>query len=165
MINKGYITIPLVIAVGFLIFPFVIYYGNDVMIVTSDSMLPALKPQDLIIVQRASVDEIQVGDIIAFDSHMQGIGIIAHRAVEIYDDDHGETGIDTKGDNVEERDSWVVYDDSLIGKVIDIIPTIGIFLIEPIRYTLAAVIIITSISLIKEITSETKKTSSKKPEN
>jgi len=153
--NKSYVTIPLVVAVGFLIFPFVVFYGNDIMVVRSDSMLPTLKPQDLIIVQRASIDEIEEDDIIAFNSHLQGIGIIAHRAVEVFDDD-GEIGIYTKGDHVEDRDSWTIQDADLIGKVINVLPTIGIFLIEPVRYSLVAVIIITAISLLKEISSESK---------
>ena len=159
-LNKNLIIIPLVVAVGFLIFPFVVYYGNDIMVVTSDSMVPALMPHDLIIVQRTGIDDIKEDDIIAFDSHMQGIGIIAHRAIAVGDDD-GKLGIDTKGDNVEEPDPWTVHDEDLRGKVIDIIPTVGIFLIDPVRYTLVAVIIITAISLLKDVISETKKTSSK----
>ena len=158
--NKTYIVIPLAVAVGFLIFPFVVYYGNDIMVVTSDSMVPALMPHDLIIVQSTDIDEIKEGDIITFDSHMQGIGIIAHRAIEIADDG-GQTGIDTKGDNVEDADPWTVHEEDLRGKVIDIKPTVGIFLIEPVRYSLVAVIIITAISLLKEVTSESKKTSNK----
>ena len=153
--NKAIIIIPLFVAVSFLIFPFVAYYGNTIMFIKSDSMVPALKPHDLIIVQRISIDEIEVGDIAVFDSHLEHIGIIAHRAVEKFDD-HGEIAIDTKGDHVDDRDPWMVHDEDLIGKVIDIIPIMGIFLIEPIRYTLVAVIIITSISLIKEISSESK---------
>ena len=65
--KKIYFGIPLGVAVGFLIFPFVAYYGSDIMVVTSDSMVPALMPHDLIIVQRTSIDNIEVGDIIAFD--------------------------------------------------------------------------------------------------
>ncbi len=158
--NKGFIVIPLAVAVGFLIFPFVVYYGNDIMVVTSDSMVPALMPHDLIIVEPIGIDEIQVDDIITFDSHMQGIGIIAHRAIAIEDDD-GQTGIDTKGDHNENPDPWTVHEEDLRGKVVDIIPTMGIFLIDPVRYTLVAVIIITAISLLKDVTSEAKKTSSK----
>ena len=162
--NKAYIVIPLVVAVGFLIFPFVAYYGNDIMVIKSDSMVPALMPHDLIIVQRTGIDEINKGDIIAFDSHMQGIEIIAHRAIAVGDDD-GKIGIDTKGDNLEEPDPWTVYEEDLIGKVIDIIPTVGIFFIDPVRYSLVAVIIITAISLLRDVTSEAKKTSSTKSEN
>jgi len=158
--NKLFIVIPLVVAIGFLIFPFVVYYGNDIMVITSDSMVPALMPHDLIIVEPVGIDEIKEGDIIAFDSHMQGIGIIAHRAIAVGDDD-GQTGIDTKGDNVEEPDPWTVHEEDLVGKVIDIIPTMGIFLIDPVRYTLVAVIIITALSLLKDVTSETKKATKK----
>jgi len=153
--NKSYVIILLVVAVGFLIFPFVAFYGNDIMVVTSNSMVPALNPQDLIIVKRISIDKVKAGDIIAFDSHIQGIGIIAHRAIQVFDDD-GEIGIYTKGDHVEDRDSWIIRDTDLIGKVINVLPTIGIFLIEPVRYSLVAVIIITAISLLKEISSESK---------
>jgi len=159
--NSGYIVIPLVLAVGFLIFPFVMYYGSHIMVVTSDSMLPALKPHDLIIVERTSADQIETGDIIAFDSHMQGIGIIAHRAIKVVDD-HGEIGIDTQGDNTDGPDPWTVHDEDLIGVIIEVIPSIGIFLIEPIRYTLVAVIVITAIAYLKDYTSEVKKASHKK---
>ena len=47
--NKNLLVIPLVAAVAFLIFPFVVYYGNQIMVITSTSMEPALKPNDLIV--------------------------------------------------------------------------------------------------------------------
>lgn len=159
--NKGLIVIPLVVAVGFLIFPFVAYYGNDIMVIKSDSMVPALMPHDLIIVQSTDIDDIKEGDIITFDSHMAGIGIIAHRTIAIADDD-GKLGIDTKGDNVEQPDPWTVHEEDLIGKVVDVIPSMGIFLIDPVRYSLVAVIVITAISLLREITTEAKNTPIKK---
>jgi len=153
--NKILITISLAAAVILLIFPFIIYYGNDIMIVTSDSMIPTLKPNDLLIVQRDKIDEIIVGDIIVFNSHIEDIGIVAHRAIEKFDD-NGKIGINTQGDNVDETDSWVVHDEDLIGKVTGNISFIGILLVEPVRYTLIIVIIITAISLLKEIASEIK---------
>lgn len=148
--NIAYIIAPLVVAVAFLIFPFVLYSGNMIMVVTSDSMLPALKPYDMIVVEKESIDEIKVGDMIAFDSHIEGIGIVAHRAVEVFDD-HGEIGISTKGDNVDEPDGWVVHDEDFIGKVVSSTPSMGIFLIEPVRYGIVAVIVITAVSLLREI--------------
>lgn len=147
--NKFYIVIPLAIAVGFLIFPFVIYHGNQIMVVTSDSMFPTLRPHDLIVVEQVSIDKVQEGDIIAFDSHVEGIGIIAHRVFEI-SEANGELGIDTKGDHLDEPDLWTVYEDDLVGRVTDVVPSMGIVLIDPIRYSLVAVIVITSISLLKE---------------
>lgn len=153
--NKILITISLVIAVILLIFPFVLFYGNDILIVTSDSMIPALKPNDLLIVQKTEIDKIAVGDIIVFNSHVEEIGIVAHRAIEKFNDGE-KIAINTQGDNVKEPDTWTVHDEDLIGKVTGHISFIGILLIEPIRYILVAVIIIIAISLFKEITSETK---------
>ena len=155
--NKAIIIVPLVVSVGILIFPFVAYFGNNIMIVTSDSMFPALKPNDLIIVKPSKIEEVKEGDIIAFDSHMRGIGIIAHRAIAV-DDTDGIIGFDTKGDNNGDVDPWIVHDEDLIGIVIEVMPTFGILLIDPVRYSLVAVIIITAVSLLREVTTEAKKT-------
>ena len=158
--NKAYAIIPLAVAAGVLIFPFVAFYGSNIMVIKSDSMVPALMPHDLIIVQSTDIDDIKEGDIIAFDSHMQGIGIIAHRALEV-NEIEDEILITTKGDNIETADPWSVYDEDLIGKVTEIIPTMGIFFVDPVRYSLAGVIIITSVSLLWEAMSESKKTQKK----
>jgi len=152
--NKTLITIGLVISAALLILPFILYYGNEMMVVTSDSMIPILKPNDLLIVQRTEIDKIIVGDIIVFDSHVEGIGIVAHRVIEKFDDNE-RIAFNTQGDNVDEVDTWVVHDEDFIGKVVEHISFVGILLVEPVRYTLVAVIIITAISLLKEI-SETK---------
>ena len=120
--NKNLLIIPLVAAVIILIFPFVAYSGDQIMIVTTTSMLPVLYPNDLIIVEPANVADVQEGDIIAFQTHMD-IGIVAHRAIAIYDN-HGTLAIDTKGDNNESEDPWYVTDDDLIGIVDKVIPKI-----------------------------------------
>jgi len=153
--NKTLITVCLVIAVVLLIFPFIIYYGHDLMVATSDSMIPTLNPNDLLIVQRTEINKITAGDIIVFDSHVEGIGIVAHRAIEKFDE-NGRIAINTQGDNIDEADTWVVHDEDLIGKVVGNISFIGILLIEPVRYTLVIVIIITAVSLFKEISAESK---------
>ena len=98
---------------------------------------------------------VTVGDIIVFNSHVEEIGIVAHRAIEKFDD-NGKIAINTQGDNVGEADTWVVHEEDLIGKVEGNISYIGILLVEPIRYTLVIIIIVTAISLLREITSETK---------
>lgn len=150
-----FIIIGLVVSVTLLILPFTLYYGNEIMVVTSDSMIPILKPNDLLIVQRMDINKITVGDIIVFDSHVEDIGIVAHRAIEKFDD-NGRIGINTRGDNVDEPDTWIVHDEDFIGKVVEHISFIGILLVEPVRYTLVIVIIITAVSLLKEVVFETK---------
>lgn len=153
--NKSIIVIPLAIASFFLVSPFIIFLGNDIMVITSDSMFPALKQNDLIIVKPSSIDEINHSDIIAFDSHQHGIGFIAHRTIDIFDDD-GQIAIHTKGDNNPFLDPWVVHDEDLIGKVTDIIPSYGILLDSSVRFTLVTVIIISVISLLIVILREQK---------
>jgi len=160
MVNKAYIIAPLVVSVTFLIFPFVVYYGSMILVVTSDSMLPALKPYDLIVVERTTTDQINVGDIVVFDTHIEEYGIVAHRAVGVFDD-HGRIGIDTQGDNVDSPDPWVVHDEDLIGRVTHVVPSMGILLIDPVRYAIVAVVIITAISLVTDIYKEQKMQSGK----
>ena len=147
--KKILIAIPLGVAVILLIFPFAIYSGSQIMTVTSDSMFPTLKPNDIIIVKPVGIDEINKGDIIAFDSHTEGIGIIAHRAVEIFETG-GEIGIDTKGDHLDESDLWTVLDDDLVGIVTEINPDTAILFAEPVRYFLVAVIVVTGVLLAQE---------------
>ena len=152
--NKNLLIIPLVVAVLVLIFPFVAFFGDDIMVTTTISMLPVLNPNDMIVVESASIDELKEGDIIAFDSH-QEIGIIAHRVIEVFEKD-GEIVVDTKGDNNEKPDPWYVTDDDLIGKVKNIIPMFGIVLVGPVRFALVAVIIISAISMMKDHLTENK---------
>ena len=151
-LDKNLLIIPLVVAVLVLIFPFVAFSGDTIMIITTTTMLPVLNPNDMIVVESASIDELKEGDIIAFDSH-QKMGIIAHRVIEVFEKD-GETIVDTKGDNNEKPDPWYVTDDDLIGKVKSIIPVFGIVLVGPVRFVLVAVIIISAISMMKDIITE-----------
>ncbi len=153
-LDKNLLIIPLFAAVIVLIFPFVAFFGDDIMVTTTTSMLPVLKPNDMIIVESVNIDELKEGDIIAFDSHME-MGIVAHRVIEVFEKD-GEIVVDTKGDNNEKPDPWYVTDDDLIGKVKNIIPMFGIVLIGPVRFALVAVIIITAISMMKDIITENK---------
>ena len=153
-LDKNLLIIPLFVAVIVLIFPFVVFFGDSIMVTTTTSMLPVLNPNDMIVVESTSIDEIKEGDIIAFDSHME-MGIVAHRVIEISEKD-GEIVADTKGDNNEEPDPWYVTDDDLIGKVKNIIPMFGIVLVGPVRFALVAVIIISAISMMKDYLTENK---------
>ena len=55
--NKNLIIIPLLAAVLVLIFPFVIFSGNHIMVTTTTSMLPVLHPNDMIIVEPSSIEQ------------------------------------------------------------------------------------------------------------
>ena len=152
---KNLLIVPLVISVLVLIFPFVVFAGDNIMVITTTSMLPVLKPNNMIVVQMQNIEQISKGDIIAFDSHME-FGIVAHRVIEKYEKD-GQIIVDTKGDNNEEADPWYVTDEDLIGKIKSIIPGLGIVLVGPVRYALVAVIVISAISMMKDYFTENKK--------
>jgi len=152
--NKNLLIIPLVFIVFVLIFPFILFSSDKIMVTTTTSMIPVIKPNDMIIVQQTSIDSINEGDIIAFDSH-QEFGIVAHRVIEKWEKDD-TIALDTKGDNNENADPWYVTDDDLIGKVIQIIPGFGIVLVGPVRFALVAVIIILAISMMKDYILENK---------
>jgi len=147
--NKIVFIAPLVASAILLVIPYAIYSGNYIMYVSSDSMYPTLKPNDLLVVKKTSIDEVKVGDIIAFDSHAEGIGVIAHRAVDIFEKE-GKIGIDTKGDHLDEPDLWTVLDDDLVGIVTEINPDTAILLAEPVRYFLVAIIVVTGVLLARE---------------
>ena len=147
--KKPLLAIPLGVAVILLIFPFAVYFGSQIITVTSDSMVPTLKPNDIIIVEPVGIDTIKVGDIIAFDSHTEGVGIIAHRAVEIFEEG-GKIGIDTIGDHLDEPDLWTVHDEDLIGMVSEVNPDTAILFAEPVRYFLVAIIVVTGVLLARE---------------
>ena len=146
--NKIVIIISLAVTISLMFFPFLLFYGNEIMVITSTSMIPVLNPNDLITVKKIDIDQIQKNDIIVFYSHKE-MGNIAHRVVEI-DQEEGKTVIVTKGDNVITKDPWLVSDEDLIGKVNEIIPYLGILLVVSVRYTLVAIIIIIAIFLLKE---------------
>ena len=102
-------------AVGlFPIFPSVILTG---------SMEKAIMPGDVILVRKVDAESIRVGDIILFDG---GDKLpIAHRVIEITEDETGRQFI-TKGDNNISKDSEPCHESQLRGKVVSVVPKIGV---------------------------------------
>ncbi len=93
--------------------------GVRLFVVSSGSMTPTLNIGDLVI---SSKGDVGVGDIIVFIAHKQ---VIVHRVIEFEYRD-GKTLYVTKGDALEHRDPWLVSRSNVIGKVVYIIPMIGI---------------------------------------
>ena len=147
--KRYYLVAPIGVAAILLVLPYAIFSQDFTMTVSTDSMVPTLKPGDFLVVKRVGINEIKEGDIIAFDTHQEGVGVIAHRAIEV-SGSGGTLGIDTQGDHLDHPDLWVVLDEDLIGIVTDVNPDIAILLAEPIRYLLAAIIAISGVILVKE---------------
>jgi len=141
--------VPIGVAAILLVLPYAIFSQDFTMTVSTDSMVPTLKPNDFLVVKRVGINEIKEGDIIAFDTHEEGVGVIAHRAIEV-SESGGGLGIDTQGDHLDHPDLWVIYDEELIGMVTDVNPDIAILLAEPVRYLLAVIIAISGVLLVRE---------------
>jgi signal peptidase len=129
-----------------------IYFGlgialttkTPVVAVVGESMHPALKHGDLVVVQGEPSSNIQVGDVIVFDSP-QGFRTI-HRVTQIQTL-NGTIQFRTKGDAVDQEDRDWTSERSVHGRVVYQIPYFGYFILNPVM-PITIVIIIAVIILI-----------------
>lgn len=93
-------------------------------IILSGSMIPVANIGDAILIQKTSAEDIKVGDMIAFYQGKDLKSTVSHRVIEIYKE-NGNISFQTKGDNVEKKDPFIVESKHLIGKAVFRIPYIG----------------------------------------
>ena len=98
-------------------------FGIYMFHIVSESMQPTFYKDDLAIVKRCNLEELQKGDIITFKQEDR---IISHRISEITYK-KGEKQFITKGDHNEVEDLEPVNLQNIYGKVVFIIPKIGKF--------------------------------------
>jgi len=146
-LKKIFLIIPIIVAVILLAIPYIIYSNNFVMYQNSDSMYPTILPGDLLIVQKSEINDVAVDDIIAFETHVEGVEVLIRRVIEAGPGPDGIFGVDTKGDDEEFHDPWTVYSDSYIGKLVDVNPSMGFLLSDYFRYPII-VILATSVALL-----------------
>lgn len=99
----------------------------DAYVIVSPSMVPTIKVQDGIIVQRIEAADLKKGDIISFlssDMRYQGM-VITHRIVGIEKSQSGDYLFRTKGDNNSVEDGALVKAPDIYGRVIFKIPFLG----------------------------------------
>jgi len=145
-----------VIAIYFLtIVSFQVVFGTQTpfMVVVSNSMYPTLKINDIIIVKNVPIDDIKIGDIIVFKSPLNPQTPIVHRVINVIEDIGGTKIFITKGDNNPTPDPWTVSGDLILGKVVYVIPQIGVVpkilnTYPTLKFALAALII--AIILVSE---------------
>lgn len=116
------------------------------MVVVSNSMNPTLKINDIIVVKKVPISDIKIGDIIVFKSPLDPDIPIVHRVVDIIEGPGGSKMIITKGDNNPAPDPWTISEDQILGKVIYVIPKIGVIpktlnTYPSLKYALAILII------------------------
>jgi signal peptidase len=90
--------------------------------IVSGSMSPEIGVGDVVIVKRETAGAVEVGDVIQF---RDGDVNIAHRVVEIGEDEAGRKVFWTKGDANKNRDTDPVLPEQVIGKVVYTIPRVG----------------------------------------
>lgn len=91
------------------------------MVIATGSMLPVIRPGDMVIVKDVEENELQVGDIAAYQS--SGYQIV-HRIQSIYETG-GSTYYIFKGDNNSDADGSAVSGSQIAGKVIQVVPYAG----------------------------------------
>ena len=95
-------------------------FGFQPVVVSGPSMNPTLEVGDMVVIQEASPDEVEVGDIIRF---RQGGFQVIHRVVAI-EDGGSQPIFMTRGDNNNTNDAPVLAA-NLEGKVVLVVPNAG----------------------------------------
>jgi len=109
---------------GYGIFMVAMGTSTPLVVVTSDSMVPALERGYLLVLQHQSPEDIDVGDVIVYNAEWHSTAPVVHRVILIEYVD-GEYRYYTQGDNNDSQDpDYRTYDD-IVGVVVFDIPWIG----------------------------------------
>jgi signal peptidase I len=141
----------IIIGIGVLVVWLGIWFAfgaNPFYVVSSGSMEPVLKVNDVLIVRDGgSWEDLTMGDIIVFNRPEGGDRVIVHRIVDIDADGGGERMVRTRGDanpaSIPGTD-YPIRQDDYIGKVIYVIPGIGVItkvISPPVNYIIIAIIL------------------------
>lgn len=100
---------------------------TPIVIISSNSMHPALNAGDVVFVKGSGISSLEIGDIIVYNCPSKEYlcvtenQLIAHRIVEI----NKTHGIKTKGDANERQDRWLVRFSWIKGKIFFKLPFVG----------------------------------------
>ena len=97
------------------------FYIYKAYLITTNSMEPELKKDDVVVIKKAKADNLKQGDIITFKQNGE---TITHRIVQIDDIEDGKLYI-TKGDNNNVQDEQGLRFDQIEGKLVIKIPQLG----------------------------------------
>lgn len=122
-------------------------FGFRYVVVLTDSMKPRINPGDLVVTKPISPDELRAGDVVLYRVTIgDSTYWVVHRIVDVRTDSSGNLYYLTKGDNREYIDPWRVYPDQIIGKVVLVIPRVGI-----VRYYISFIILFLFLLLIASL--------------
>lgn len=142
----------IIVIAGVLIVIFSIWIAlgtlNPFYVVSSESMVPVLKVNDVLVVRDGGTfDQLKVGDIIVFHQPIGGDKVIVHRIAEISESANGDKILRTKGDanpsSIPGTDYPIKRSD-YIGKVVYVLQGVGLvtkIISPPVNYIIIAVIL------------------------
>ena len=121
---------------------------NPFYVVSSESMVPVLKVNDVLVVRDGGTfDDLKVGDIIVFNRPDGGDKVIVHRIAEISEGRNGDKVLRTKGDanpaSIPGTDYPITRSD-YIGRVVYVLPGVGLItkiISPPVNYIIIAIIL------------------------
>lgn len=97
------------------------FYIYKAYVITTNSMEPELKKDDVVVIKKEKADNLKQGDIVTFKQNGE---TITHRIVQIDDIEDGKLYI-TKGDNNNVQDEQGLRFDQIEGKLVIKIPQLG----------------------------------------
>ncbi len=123
-------------------------FGFQYVVILTDSMEPNINPSDLVITMPVDPGELRPGDVILYEITLDNTTYrITHRIIAIERDPSGRIYFITKGDNRKHPDPWKVYPEQVIGKVILVIPKVGmVWYYTPLLVLLLFLIVIGSLA-------------------
>ncbi|NJE76765.1 signal peptidase I [Thermococcus sp. ES12] len=98
----------------------------DLLVVLSGSMSPLFNPGDMVVIEKIEPSAVTVGDVIAFHppNAKDEKTLVTHRVVEVIHNG-SRTYFQTKGDNNEDRDPYLVPLENVVGKAVFSLPYLG----------------------------------------
>ncbi|ASA78536.1 signal peptidase I [Thermococcus sp. 5-4] len=98
----------------------------DLLVVLSGSMQPLFNPGDMVVIESVNLDSVTVGDVIAFHppNAKDEKTLVTHRVVEVITNG-SRRYFQTKGDNNEDLDPFLVPSENVVGKAVFSLPYLG----------------------------------------
>ena len=128
------------------------FFGYSYFTVISNSMKYEIPKGSLIFVKHTNIQDLKLGDNITFKTY-DGT-LVTHKIIGIYESGE-KISFQTKGTNNTSPDDFIVNEDDIIGKVIQIVPGFGAMMLSineriPIIFVMLSLLIIVYFLYFKE---------------
>jgi signal peptidase I len=98
--------------------------GLRPLVIRSDSMSPAFRAGDVLVVRTVAAGAVAVGDVVTFSDSSRGGALVSHRVVAV--EQRGqERAFVTRGDQNSGVEHWVADVDAVVGVPVLTLPTLG----------------------------------------